>query len=64
MLAAARAAFEQSRELIEPLYHVEHVRAANKIHEILDAQDFATFSEEGRSMAVEHVVALALESTY
>jgi len=64
MLAAAQVAFEQSGEFIEPLYRVEHQRAASKIHEVLDAQDFAKFSEEGRTMAVEHIVALALESTY
>ncbi len=64
MLAAAQAAFEQNGEFIEPLYRVEHERATNKIHEVLDAQDFAKFSEEGRTMTVDHVVALALESTY
>lgn len=64
MLAAAQVAFEQSGEFIEPLYHIEHERTTNRFHEVLDAQDFAKFSEEGRMMALDQVVALALESTY
>jgi hypothetical protein len=61
MLAAAQAAFERSAGFIDPLYRVEQARAENKIREVLDAQDFAKFSEEGRAMTLEQAVALALE---
>jgi predicted ATPase/DNA-binding XRE family transcriptional regulator len=61
ILAAAHRTFEQSGQFIEPLYRVEYERAANKIHEVLDAQDFAKFSEEGQAMTIEQAVALALE---
>jgi predicted ATPase/DNA-binding XRE family transcriptional regulator len=61
MLAAAQAAFELSGEFIQPLERVEHERAENKIREGLDAQDFAKFLEEGRTMTVEQAVALALD---
>ena len=64
MLAAAQAAFERSGKFIEPLYSVEHERAQNKIREVLDAQDFAKFSEEGQVMPVEQTVVLALEENY
>jgi tetratricopeptide (TPR) repeat protein len=61
MLAAAQAAFERRAGFIDPLYRVEQARVENKIREVLDAQDFAKFSEEGRAMTVEQAVALALE---
>jgi predicted ATPase/DNA-binding XRE family transcriptional regulator len=62
MLAAAQAAFEQSGEFINPLYRVVHERTENRIHEALDAQDFARFSAEGQAMTVEQAIALALET--
>ena len=61
MLATAQAAFELSGEFIEPIYRVEHERAENKIRELLDVQDFAKFSAQGRDMVVEEAIALALE---
>jgi predicted ATPase/DNA-binding XRE family transcriptional regulator len=62
MLAASRAAFERSGRFIEPLYRVEHERAESRIREVLNAQDFGKFSEEGYAMRVEQVIALALET--
>jgi len=61
ILAASQAAFELSGKFIEPLYRIEHERAENKIRELLDAQDFAKFSEEGYAITVEQAIALALE---
>jgi predicted ATPase/DNA-binding XRE family transcriptional regulator len=61
MLAAAKVAFDRTGEFVDPLDLSEHERAENKIREILQAQDFAASSEEGRAMTLEQAVALALE---
>jgi tetratricopeptide (TPR) repeat protein len=61
MLATAQAAFERSGKFIEPIYRVEHERAENKIREVLGAQDFARFSEEGHTMTIEQAIIIALK---
>ena len=61
LLAAARATFERSGEVVEPLYRIELERTENKIHEVLDEQDFAKFSAEGRAMTVEQAIGFAME---
>ncbi len=61
LLAASQAAFELSDEFMEPLYRVEQKRTENRIREVLDAQDFAKFWEEGCGMTIEQAIALALE---
>jgi tetratricopeptide (TPR) repeat protein len=62
LLAAAQATFERSSEVVEPLYRMELERTENKICEVLDEQDFAKFSAEGRAMTVEQAIAFALEA--
>ncbi len=64
MLVAAQAAFEQSGKFINSLYQIEHERAANRIREGLNAQDFSKLLEEGYAITIEQAVALALEEIH
>lgn len=62
MLAASRATFERSSRFIEPLYRVEHEHTESRIREVLNAQDFTKFSEEGHAMTVEQAITFTLET--
>jgi hypothetical protein len=61
VLGAAQTAFGRSGGFVDPLYRLEQARAENELGELFGMQDIAKFLEEGRTMAVEQAVALALE---